>query len=92
LTHTLARARAHTHTRTPNLHTSTPAQPNTGLTKLWEVDENGHAIDPADINQGALGDCWLLSSISCLAEFESAVQVGSYAGSLAGLVLRIGKH
>jgi hypothetical protein len=40
-------------------------------------DESGHddfAIDPSDIKQGALGDCWLLSSISCLAEFPGDIE------------------
>jgi len=31
-------------------------------------------VDPDDICQGFLGDCWLLSSIACLAEFPQAIK------------------
>ena len=30
-------------------------------------------IDPGDVNQGGVGDCWMLSAISALAEFDGAV-------------------
>ena len=31
-------------------------------------------VDPSDVEQGSVGDCWLLSGISSLAEFDGAVK------------------
>ena len=31
-------------------------------------------IEPADIGQGQLGDCWLMTALACLSEFPGAIQ------------------
>jgi len=33
-----------------------------------------HGIEPADVAQGRLGDCWLISAFACLAEFPTCVE------------------
>jgi hypothetical protein len=48
--------------------------------EVCAVPDGDHArlfsgkIEPADIGQGQLGDCWLMTSLACLAEFPGAVQ------------------
>ena len=31
-------------------------------------------VEPADIGQGQLGDCWLMTALACLSEFPGAIQ------------------
>ena len=33
-----------------------------------------HTIEPSNVYQGMVGDCWLLSAVACLAEYKNAVQ------------------
>ena len=38
------------------------------------IDWASFDIDPNDVSQGLVGDCWLLSGLSSLAEFDGAAQ------------------
>eukprot|EP00666_Eupelagonemidae_sp_cell4sb_P002198 gene2198-19809_t len=45
------------------------------LVRSWRTDEGAAVlkVDPTDINQAGVGDCWLLSAVSALCEFPDAV-------------------
>jgi len=45
------------------------AEENNKNMKLFEK-----GIEPSDVIQGKLGDCWLLAALACMAEFPEAIQ------------------
>ena len=46
-----------------------------GLHELYSAQHGDtNMIDATDIKQGCLGDCWLLSSLACLAKFPGAIE------------------
>ncbi|KAF4676865.1 hypothetical protein FOL47_004568 [Perkinsus chesapeaki] len=46
---------------------------NCGLSHDEEVNLFDDTIEPNDLTQGVVGDCWLLASMACLAEFPDSV-------------------
>jgi hypothetical protein len=51
-----------------------------GRARVLQLAEGEHMrlfsgkIEPADIGQGQLGDCWLMTALACLSEFPGAIQ------------------
>ena len=41
---------------------------------LWGPDKNASDISPVDLDQGYIGDCWVIASLSALAEKPSRIE------------------
>jgi len=47
---------------------------NEGVGDLLQCPNMIHSIDPNDLEQGGLGDCWLISTFAALAEFPNSIE------------------
>jgi calpain-15 len=48
--------------------------PGEGTDDVQHIRLFSDKIEPSDIGQGQLGDCWLMTALACLSEFPGAIQ------------------
>jgi len=64
----------HTHTHTHEATSEVPWVRAPSLLPPAEIARLFNRIEPDDILQGALGDCWLLAAIAAIAEFPQYIE------------------